>query len=31
MIEVQMLPGLGIVPDEAFLKANLADGEPWWG
>jgi L-alanine-DL-glutamate epimerase-like enolase superfamily enzyme len=30
-IEVQMLPGLGIVPDEGFLKAHLADGEPWWG
>lgn len=24
-------PGLGIVLDQEYLKANLADGEPWWG
>jgi galactonate dehydratase len=30
-MQVAMLPGLGILPDEGFLKANLADGEPWWG
>jgi galactonate dehydratase len=28
---VTSLPGLGILPNEEYLKANLADGEPWWG
>jgi len=23
--------GLGIVLDQGYLKANLAEGEPWWG
>ena len=23
-------PGLGILLDQGYLKANLADGEPWW-
>jgi galactonate dehydratase len=30
-MQVAALPGLGILPDEGFLKANLAEGEPWWG
>jgi L-alanine-DL-glutamate epimerase-like enolase superfamily enzyme len=30
-MQVAALPGLGILPDEAYLKAHLADGEPWWG
>jgi galactonate dehydratase len=30
-MQVASLPGLGILPDEGYLKANLADGEPWWG
>lgn len=28
---VSTLPGLGIDWDEDFLRANLAEGEPWWG
>lgn len=28
---VSMEPGLGVVLDQAYLKANLAEGEPWWG
>lgn len=28
---VSTLPGLGIVLDEDYLKANRAEGEPWWG
>jgi hypothetical protein len=28
---VTSLPGLGILLNEEYLKANLADGEPWWG
>jgi galactonate dehydratase len=30
-MQVASLPGLGIMADEAYLKAHLADGEPWWG
>jgi galactonate dehydratase len=30
-MQVASLPGLGILLDEKYLKANLADGEPWWG
>jgi galactonate dehydratase len=30
-MQVSNLPGLGILLHEDFLKANLADGEPWWG
>jgi L-alanine-DL-glutamate epimerase-like enolase superfamily enzyme len=30
-MQVSSLPGLGIVLDQGYLKANLADGEPWWG
>ncbi len=30
-MQVAALPGLGILLDEGYLKANLADGEPWWG
>ena len=30
-MQVTSLPGLGILPDEGYIKANLADGEPWWG
>jgi galactonate dehydratase len=28
---VSMEPGLGVELDQAYLKANLAEGEPWWG
>ncbi|MFN8513719.1 MAG: mandelate racemase/muconate lactonizing enzyme family protein [Chloroflexia bacterium] len=28
---VSTLPGLGIDWDEDYLRANLAEGEPWWG
>jgi len=28
---VSMLPGLGLDLDQDYLKANRADGEPWWG
>ena len=28
---VHMAPGLGIMVDEGYLKAHLAEGEPWWG
>ena len=30
-MQVATLPGLGILLNDDFLKANLADGEPWWG
>jgi galactonate dehydratase len=30
-IQLSMLPGLGILLNQDYLKANLADGEPWWG
>ena len=29
-MKVSTLPGLGIVLDDDYLKANRADGEPWW-
>ena len=28
---VSTLPGLGVVLDQDYLKANRAEGEPWWG
>ena len=28
---VSIQPGLGLDLDQDYLKANLADGEPWWG
>lgn len=30
-MKVSTAPGLGIDLDEEYLKANRADGEPWWG
>jgi len=30
-MKVSTLPGIGLVLDHDYLKANLADGEPWWG
>jgi L-alanine-DL-glutamate epimerase-like enolase superfamily enzyme len=30
-MQVSGLPGLGVLLDEGYLKANRADGEPWWG
>jgi len=30
-IQLSTLPGLGITLDQGYLKANLAEGEPWWG
>lgn len=30
-MKVSTLPGLGVEIDEAYLKANAAPGEPWWG
>ena len=30
-MKVSTLPGLGIVFDQDYLKANRAEGEPWWG
>jgi galactonate dehydratase len=30
-MQVSSQPGLGILLDQGYLKANLADGEPWWG
>jgi len=30
-MQVSWQPGLGILLDEGYLKANLAEGEPWWG
>ena len=30
-MKVSTAPGLGIDVDEEYLKANRADGEPWWG
>lgn len=31
MMQVSTAPGLGVELDQAYLKANRADGEPWWG
>jgi galactonate dehydratase len=28
---VSTLPGLGVELDQEYLKANRAEGEPWWG
>jgi L-alanine-DL-glutamate epimerase-like enolase superfamily enzyme len=30
-MEVSSGPGLGVDLDQDYLKAHLADGEPWWG
>jgi len=30
-MQVSTLPGLGLDLDQEYLKANRADGEPWWG
>jgi galactonate dehydratase len=30
-MKVSTAPGLGVEVDEAYLKANVAPGEPWWG
>jgi len=29
-MKVAMRPGLGLELDFDYLKANRADGEPWW-
>jgi galactonate dehydratase len=31
MMKVAQRPGLGLQLDMDYLKANRADGEPWWG
>ncbi len=28
---VSQEPGLGVDLDQTYLRANLAEGEPWWG
>jgi len=30
-MKVSTLPGLGLNFDQDYLKANRAEGEPWWG
>jgi L-alanine-DL-glutamate epimerase-like enolase superfamily enzyme len=30
-MKVSTLPGLGLDFDQDYLKANRAEGEPWWG
>jgi galactonate dehydratase len=30
-MQVSAAPGLGVTPDPAWLRANMAEGEPWWG
>ena len=30
-IKVPALPGMGYEFDQEYLKANRAEGEPWWG
>jgi len=30
-MKVSDVPGIGFLPDNAYLKAHVADGEPWWG
>jgi galactonate dehydratase len=30
-VKVSTAPGLGVEIDQDWLKANRADGEPWWG
>jgi L-alanine-DL-glutamate epimerase-like enolase superfamily enzyme len=31
ILQVSDRPGLGITPDESFLKSHLPKDEPWWG
>ena len=31
LLKVPTVPGLGLEIDPGFLKANLVEGEPWWG
>jgi galactonate dehydratase len=31
ILKVSDRPGIGVTPDEAFLKAHLPKDEPWWG
>jgi hypothetical protein len=30
-MKVSTLPGIGVDLDQDYLKANRAEGEPWWG
>jgi galactonate dehydratase len=30
-MKVSNLPGIGFLPNNDYLKAHVADGEPWWG
>ena len=30
-MKVSNVPGIGFLPNNDYLKAHLADGEPWWG
>ncbi|MGA3241649.1 MAG: mandelate racemase/muconate lactonizing enzyme family protein [Bryobacteraceae bacterium] len=30
-MKVANLPGIGFLPNNDYLKAHLAEGEPWWG
>ena len=30
-MQVSTLPGIGVDLDQDYLKANRAEGEPWWG
>jgi galactonate dehydratase len=30
-MKISTAPGLGVEMDEDYLKANRAEGEPWWG
>jgi len=30
-MEISKEPGLGVELNHEYLKANRADGEPWWG
>jgi galactonate dehydratase len=30
-MKISTAPGLGVELDQDYLKANLAEGEPWWG
>jgi len=30
-MQVHSMPGLGILLNDDYLKANRAEGEPWWG
>jgi L-alanine-DL-glutamate epimerase-like enolase superfamily enzyme len=31
ILNISDKPGLGITPDNSFLKSHLPEGEPWWG